>query len=135
MTAKLGKGYRVLVVGYEQALVKYFSVFLKIYGYEVNTALSVAEAFRKAERHPPNILIVMVLMPEMFGLEVGLRIWRQSHCSVLFVAAIGIQAFDDMLGDLREKGCACMALPLLFENSELLAKLKAATKGQQPHGS
>ena len=46
MTATLGTGYRVLVVGCEKALVRYFSVFLKIFGYKVDTALSVGGAFR-----------------------------------------------------------------------------------------
>jgi DNA-binding response OmpR family regulator len=135
MTAKLGTGYRVLVVGYEKALVKYFSVFLKIFGYKVNTAFSVGEAFRKAQAHPPNILIVMVLMPEMSGADVGLRICRQSHCAVIFVAAMDMQSFNQMLEQLRGQGCACTALPLPFENSDLLAKLKAAAEDQQPYRS
>ena len=129
MNAKLGTGYRVLVVGCEKALVRYFSVFLKIFGYKVDTALSVGEAFRKAQAHPPNILIVMVLMPEMSGVDVGLRICRQSHCSVLFVAAMDIQNFDHMLEQLRGEGRVCAGLPLPFENSDLLAKLKALSSG------
>jgi DNA-binding response OmpR family regulator len=135
MTTKLGTGYRVLVVGFEKALVKYFSVCLKILGFKVDTAFSAGGALRKAQAHPPNILIVMVLMPEMSGVEVGLRICRHSRCSVLLVAAMDIQHFDPMLQDLRGQGCVCMALPLPFENSDLLAKLKAAVKGQKPYGS
>ncbi len=132
MTAKLGKGYRVLVVGCETALVKYFSVLLKILGYKVNTALSVGEAFRKAQAHPPNILIVMVLMPEMSGVDVALRIFRQSPCAVILVAAMELQSFAQMLEQLRGQGCACTALPLPFDSSDLLAKLKAATEGSIP---
>jgi DNA-binding response OmpR family regulator len=135
MTAKTGTGYRVLVVGYEKALVKFFSVFLEISGYKVNTALSVGEAFRKAQAHPPNILIVMVLMPEMSGVDVGFRICRQSNCSVIFVAAMEMQSFSHILEQFRGRGCACTALPLPFENSDLLTKLEAAAKDQQPYGS
>ncbi len=89
MTATHSTGYRVLVVGFEKALVRYFSVFLKVFEYKVvDTALSVGETFRKAQANPPDILIVMALLPEMSGVDVGLRISRQSRCSVLFVAAM-----------------------------------------------
>jgi DNA-binding response OmpR family regulator len=135
MTATLGTGYRVLVIGCEKALVRYFSVFLKIFGYKVETALSVGGAFRKAQANPPDILIVMALMPEMSGVDVGLRISRRWRCSVLFVAAMEIEDFNDTLAQLRGQGCACTFLPLPFENSDLLAKLKGDVKNQQPYRS
>jgi hypothetical protein len=72
LTATHSTGYRVLVVGFEKALVRHFSVFLKIFEYKVvDTALSVGEAFRKAQANPPDILIVMALLPEMSGVDVG----------------------------------------------------------------
>jgi len=74
-------------------------------------------------------------MPEMSGVEVGLRICHQSRCSVLLVAAMDIQHFDRMLQQLRGQGCVCMALPLPFEISDLLVKPKAAVKGKEPHRS
>jgi DNA-binding response OmpR family regulator len=125
MSAKLSTGCEVLVVGCEKALVRYFSVFLKISGYKVDTALSVSEAFLKAQAHPPDILIIMTLMPEISGVEVGLRISSRSHCPVVFVTAMDIGDFNGTLEHLRRQGCACMVLPLPFDNSDLLAKLKA----------
>jgi DNA-binding response OmpR family regulator len=134
MTATHSTGYRVLVVGFEKALVRHFSVFLKIFEYKVvDTALSVGEAFRKAQANPPDILIVMALLPEMSGVDVGLRISRQSRRSVLFVAAMDTQDFEHTLEQLRGQGSVCMFLPLPFENSDLLDKLKGAVKNQQPH--
>ncbi len=125
MTTKPGKGHRVLVVGCEPALVKYFAVFLKIFGYQVNIARSFPEASRKAEKHPPDTLLVMELMPGMSGIEIGLRIFHQSQCSVLFVTASDEQAFSDILEQAREEGCKCMLLPLPFENSDLLSKVQS----------
>jgi DNA-binding response OmpR family regulator len=125
MTAKPGKGHRVLVVGCEPALVKYFAVFLKIFGYQVNIARSFPEASRKAEKHPPDTLLGMALMPGMSGIEIGLRIFHQSQCSVLFVTASDEQAFSDILEQAREEGCKCMLLPLPFENSDLLSKVQS----------
>ena len=125
MTTKPGKGHRVLVVGCEPALVKYFVVFLKIFGYQVNIARSFPEASRKAEKHPPDTLLVMALMPGMSGIEIGLRIFHQSQCSVLFVTASDEQAFSDILEQAREEGCKCMLLPLPFENSDLLSKVQS----------
>jgi len=125
MTTRPGKGHRVLVVGWERALVKYFAVFLKIFGYRVSTARSFPEASREAQKHPPDTLMVMTLMPDMPGVEIGLRIFRQSQCSVLFVTAMDEQAFSDTLERVREQGCKCMVLPLPFENSDLISKVQS----------
>jgi YesN/AraC family two-component response regulator len=94
----------------------------------VDTAFSVGEAFRKAQANPPDILIVMALMPEMSGVDVGLRISRQSRCSVPFVAAMDTQDFEHTLEHLRGQVRVCMFLLLPFENSDLLDKLKGAVK-------
>lgn len=126
MTAKPGKGHRVLVVGCEPALVKFFAVFLKIFGYQVNIATSFPEALRKAQKHPPDTLLVMTLMPDMSGIEIGMRIFHQSRCSVLFVTTtMDVQAFTDTLEWVREQGCKCMVLPLPFENSDLISKVQS----------
>lgn len=125
MTAKPGRGHRILVVGYEPALVKFFAVFLKIFGYQVNIAKSFPEASRKAKKHRPDTLLVMALMPGMSGIEIGLRIFEQSQCSVLFVTASNEQAFSEILEHVREHGCRCMVLPLPFENSDLLSKVQS----------
>ncbi len=125
MTPKPGKGHRILVVGCEPALVKFFSVFLKICGYQVNIAKSFPEASRKAKKYPPDTLLVMALMPGMSGIEIGLRIFEQSQCSVLFVTASNEQAFSEILEHVREQGCRCMVLPLPFENSDLISKVQS----------
>jgi DNA-binding response OmpR family regulator len=125
MTAELGRGHRILVVGCEPALVKFFAVFLKIFGYQVNIAKSFPEASRKAKKHPPDTLLVMALMPGMSGIEIGLHIFEQSQCSVLFVTASNEQAFSEILERVREQGCRCMVLPLPFENSDLISKVQS----------
>jgi DNA-binding response OmpR family regulator len=53
----------------------------------IESALSGATAFDKARAHPPDILIVMMLMPDVPGVEIGLRISQESSCGVLFVTA------------------------------------------------
>jgi DNA-binding response OmpR family regulator len=88
----------------------------------VDRASSGAEAFRKAQADPPDILIVMTLMPDISGVDIGLRISQQSNCGVLFVTAD--QAFMQWLKEFQAQGCFCMALPLPFENLDLLTKLK-----------
>jgi DNA-binding response OmpR family regulator len=100
-------------------------VFLKTSGYAVSTAKTFPEALRKAEKHPPDALIVMALMPGMSGVEMGLRIFQQSQCSVLFVTATEEHAFDETLESVRQQGCKCMVLPLPFETSDLASKVQA----------
>lgn len=126
-TAKPSVGLRVLVVGYEPSLVRYFCRFLEICGYRnVDKASSATEAFRKAQTDPPDLLIVMMFMPEIPGVDIGLHISQQSNCGVLFVTGANVeeQQFKDYLKGLQTQGCVCMALPLPFENMDLLTKLK-----------
>jgi DNA-binding response OmpR family regulator len=125
MTAKPGEGHRVLVIGCEPALVRYFAVFLKIFGYQVNTARSFSETFHEAQKNPPDTVMVMTLMPDVSGVEIGLRIFRQSQCSVLFVTSMDEEAFSEELELVRGQGCKCMVLPLPFENSDLLSKVQS----------
>jgi DNA-binding response OmpR family regulator len=105
--------------------VKYFAVGLNIFGYRVSTARSFPEASREAQKHPPDTLLVETLMPGMSGVEIGLRIFRQSQCSVLFVTAMDEQSFSGTLQRVRKQGCKCMVLPLPFENSDLIAKVQS----------
>ena len=126
-TAKPSVGLRVLVVGCEPSLVRYFCRFLEICGYRnVERASSATEAFHKAEAHPPDILLVMMLMPHVSGVEIGLRVSQQSNCGVLFVTPENIEEeyLKDYLKGIQEQGCVCMVLPLPFENIDLLTKLK-----------
>ena len=126
-TAKPSIEARVLVVAWERSLVRYFETFLTICGYRnVDTALSAAEAFRKAQACPPDVLIVMMLMPEISGVDIAFRISQQSECGVLFLTAANVEEpyFKDFLDGVKAEGCTCMALPLPFENMDLLTKLK-----------
>jgi DNA-binding response OmpR family regulator len=123
-TAKLSAGLRVLVVGCEPALVKYFCTFLGVCGCQkVDIAFSGADAFGKARAHPPDILIVMTLMPDVPGVEIGSRIAQDSSCGVLFVSAFDTKLIASMQR-LQAQGCLCLELSLPFENSDLLMKLQ-----------
>jgi len=121
-----GFGLRVLVVGCEPSLVRYFCRFLRLYGYQVDKAFSASNAFRKSEAHPPDIAIVMTLMPEISGFDIGEYVSRQSQCGVIFVTAMDLDnpVLKENLCGLQVEGCKCEALPLPFENSDLLAMLQ-----------
>jgi DNA-binding response OmpR family regulator len=127
LTAESTAGLRVLVVGCERLVVRYFCRFLEVCGYSnVDCASFGEEAFRKAQTDPPDVLIVMMLMPGMSGVEIGLHMSQHWNTGILFVTAQNIeeQYFKDFLKDLQAQGCFCMALPLPFENMDLLTKLK-----------
>lgn len=133
-TAKPSVGLKVLVVGCEPSLVRYFCRFLDICGYrDVDSASSATEAFHKARLTPPDVLIVTILMSEMLGVDIALHISRQSNCGVLFVMDSNMeeQQFKNCLDELRAQGCLCMALPLPFENMDLLTKLKLLASSAQ----
>lgn len=113
---------RILVVGYERALVKCLSIILQTCGYQqVDTEFSCAGALHKAQAQPPDILIMSARMPEISGIETGLRISHQSKCGVLFVTANYI---EQEIQHLRAQGCVCTVLSLPFEYTELLTELQ-----------
>ena len=65
---------KILVVDDEPVIVESLAEILQGAGYETSTALSGTEALRQAEPFAPDVLLTDVLMPEMNGFDLALRI-------------------------------------------------------------
>ena len=68
---------RVLVVDDEPQILRALRINLRVRGYEVDTAASGKQALETAARHPPDLVILDLGLPDLNGVEVigGLRGW------------------------------------------------------------
>ena len=76
---------RVLVVDDEPQILRALRINLRVRNYEVDTAATGAEALEVAGRHPPDLIILDLGLPDLSGLEVieGLRGWTSAPIVVL----------------------------------------------------
>ncbi len=114
----------ILVVDDDEKIRKFLRVNLSGEGWHILTAADGAEALRKVERDPPDLVILDIMMPKMDGFEVcrRLRQWSQ-------VPIIGLSARGDMADKVK-----CLNLGVddyitkPFGIDELIARVKAVLR-------
>ncbi|MEP6813247.1 MAG: response regulator transcription factor [Actinomycetota bacterium] len=121
---------RVLVVDDEPQILRALQTSLRGAGYEVDTATTGAEALTAAAVHPPDAVILDLVLPDIRGTEVcrELRTWSTVPVIVLSV-----------VGDEEEKVAALDAgaddyVTKPFGLDELLARLRAALRRAETSG-
>ena len=115
---------RVLVVDYEPQILRALRINLRVRQYEVFTAASGTEALEVAGRHPPDLVILDLGLPDLEGIEViqGLRGWTAAPIVVLSGRADSadkVEALDAGADDYVTKP---------FSIDELLARMRAAVR-------
>ncbi len=115
---------RVLVVDDEPQILRALRINLRVRQYEVLTAAAGAEALEVAGRHPPDLVILDLGLPDLSGLEVieGLRGWTSVPIVVLSGRADSadkVEALDAGADDYVTKP---------FAMDELLARMRAALR-------
>jgi two-component system KDP operon response regulator KdpE len=115
---------RVLVVDDEPGLRRALAINLRARQYEVAVAGDGASALAAASRHPPDVVVLDLGLPDMDGTEViaGLRGW--SHAPIIVLSARAgepdkVVALDAGADDYVTKP---------FGMDELLARLRAALR-------
>ena len=88
---------RILVVDDERTLVKGMKFNLENEGYEVETAYDGAAAVELAREGRFDLLILDVMMPEIDGLEAGMRIREFSNVPIIMLTAKSEDA-DKLMG-------------------------------------
>ena len=111
----------ILVVDDEPQIVRALRINLQARGYDVYTAATGAEALQQASRHPPDLVILDLGLPDLDGVEViqGLRGWTSTPIIVLSGRADStdkVQALDAGADDYITKP---------FGMEELLARMRA----------
>jgi len=115
---------RVLVVDDEPQLLRALRINLRARHYEADVAATAAEALARAARHPPDLVILDLGLPDLDGMEViaGLRGWTAAPIIVLSGrsdSADKVEALDAGADDYVTKP---------FGMDELLARMRAALR-------
>jgi two-component system, OmpR family, KDP operon response regulator KdpE len=111
----------ILVVDDEPQLVRALRINLRVREYEVFTAATGTQALEQASRHPPDLVILDLGLPDLDGVEVihGLRGWTTAPIIVLSGRADStdkVEALDAGADDYVTKP---------FSMEELLARMRA----------
>lgn len=87
------RGKRILVVDDEVEILVLLSRRLQSWGYEVLTVATGEDALRMAEEKRPDLILLDIVMPEMGGRDVCLRLKNHPKTSpipVIFLTALGM---------------------------------------------
>ncbi len=115
---------RILVVDDEPQILRALRINLRVRQYDVHTAATGAEALEQAAKHPPDLVILDLGLPDLDGVEViqGLRGWTTAPIIVLSGRADSIdkvEALDAGADDYVTKP---------FGMEELLARMRAVSR-------
>jgi two-component system, OmpR family, KDP operon response regulator KdpE len=121
---------RVLVVEDEPALMRALRINLRARGYEVITAGTGRTALTEATRRPPDAVLLDLGLPDVDGVDVigQLRTWSRAPVIVLS----GRTGSGDKIGALDAGANDYVTKP--FDIEELLARLRAALRREEPAG-
>lgn len=97
-------------------------------GFAVTEAADGAEGLAAAQRTPPDLIILDVMMPELDGTEVCRRLRRDSDIPIIFLSSRDDE-IDRVLG-LELGGDDYVAKP--FSPRELVARVKAVLRRRAP---
>jgi two-component system, OmpR family, KDP operon response regulator KdpE len=120
----------VLVVDDEPQILRALRINLRVRHYDVHVAGTGAQALEVAARHPPDLVILDLGLPDLDGVEViqGLRGWTEAPIIVLSGRADScdkVAALDAGADDYVTKP---------FSMEELLARMRAVSRRQSGDG-
>jgi two-component system KDP operon response regulator KdpE len=115
---------RVLVVDDEPQIVRALAINLRARHYEVTTAASGSEALVVAARHPPDVVLLDLGLPDLDGVDVigGLRGWT----NVPIIVLSGRTGGSDKVDALDAGADDYVTKP--FGMDELMARLRAVSR-------
>ena len=121
-------GQRILVVDDEPQILRALGTTLRGAGYTVETAATAEQALTAAAAHPPEAVILDLVLPDGSGTDVCRELRRWSDAPVIVLSAVGeerekVAALDAGADDYVTKP---------FGVDELLARLRAALRRVAP---
>src|SRR5690349_13982239 len=119
---------RVLVVDDEPQILRALRINLRVRGYDVDTAATGKQALEMAARHPPDLVLLDLGLPDLDGVEVieGLRGWTAAPIIVLSGRGDSI----NKVGALDAGADDYVTKP--FGMDELLARMRALRRRAVP---
>ena len=114
----------VLVIDDEPQILRALRINLRVREYDVHTAGSASEALESAAKHPPDLVILDLGLPDLDGVEVihGLRGWTDAPIIVLSGRADSTNKVEAL--DAGADGYVTKP----FAMDELLARMRAVTR-------
>jgi two-component system, OmpR family, KDP operon response regulator KdpE len=114
----------ILVIDDEPQILRALRINLRVRQYDVQTAATASEALAAAARHPPDLVILDLGLPDLDGVEVihGLRGWTDAPIIVLSGRADStdkVEALDAGADDYVTKP---------FGMDEMLARMRAVSR-------
>lgn len=126
---------RLLLIDDDPALLSLLRRTLERAGYEVVTAPNGREGLQRLTTGPFDLLITDIVMPEMEGLELILKL-RQSHPALRIIAISGGgQLRPASYLNLARLSGAMTVLAKPFELEELLAAVQKLLNSEPPTGT
>ncbi len=121
-------GQRILVVDDEPQILRALQTTLRGAGYTVDSAATAGEALTAAAAHPPEAVILDLVLPDGNGTDVCRELRTWSDAPVIVLSAVGeerekIAALDAGADDYVTKP---------FSVDELLARLRAVLRRRAP---
>jgi two-component system, OmpR family, response regulator len=123
---------RILMVDDEPSIVDAVGMSLRYEGFEVDEAGTGKAAMAAVDEHPPDLIILDVMLPDFDGLEVTRRLRaRGVHVPILFLTAR--DAVEDKIAGLTVGGDDYVTKP--FALAEIVARTRAILRRVQgdPH--
>lgn len=125
---------RVLVVDDEPDLLELVRYNLTKAGYDVACVMSGAEALSHARVHPPDLILLDVLLPDIDGLEVCKALRRNPQTGTIPIVMLTARSEDaDIVAGLEIGADDYLTKP--FSPRVLLARIKAVLRRQQTDAS
>jgi two-component system OmpR family response regulator len=113
---------RILVVDDEPSIVDAVGMSLRYEGFEVDEAGTGRAALAAVDEHPPDLIVLDVMLPDFDGLEVTRRLRaRGVHTPILFLTAR--DAVEDKIAGLTVGGDDYVTKP--FALAEIVARARA----------
>ncbi|MBL6279346.1 response regulator [Micromonospora fiedleri] len=115
---------RILVVDDEPQILRALGINLRARGYDVQVAATGTDALKAAARHPPDLVVLDLGLPDLDGVDVirGLRGWT----GVPIIVLSGRAGSDDKVTALDAGADDYVTKP--FGVDELLARIRAVTR-------
>ncbi len=114
----------VLIIDDDPKLNRLLTDFLSGFGFNVYTALTPSDGFKKLRRHKPDMVILDVMLPEMSGFDACKKIRMDSAVPIIMLTARG-EPMDRIVG-LELGADDYLAKP--FEPRELVARIQAVLR-------
>ncbi len=110
---------RILVVDDDKIIVESLVEFLRLEGYVATGAPSFAQAMAELERHPYQLVISDINMPEVDGFEL-LRVIRQRHPEIVVIIITGYGTIESAVEAIKMGAYDYLTKPIIDDEIRLV---------------